>query len=220
MKSPVIIGLSGPAGSGKDTIADLLVVDAGFTKIAFADPLRSEVAVAFGIDPGILSQRETKELPLHCLALSHCHDDGFVIRMGAAHALAGLPFDLRAPRSPRWTMQHWGTDYRRNQRQDYWVNKAREWAHSLQRNAPNCRIVITDVRFADEAELVRQLGGQLWQITRPDLDGIDGGHISEVSGSEFKPDVVINNSRSVKHLQARVLEALEPPTPARQLATS
>lgn len=210
MNSPIIIGLSGPAGSGKDTIADLLVAHAGFKKIAFADPLRSEVAAAFCIDPGILSQRETKELPLHCLALSRCHDDGF----------AGLPFDLQAPRSPRWTMQHWGTDYRRNQRPDYWVNLTRERIKSLLTNELVRRFVIADVRFADEAELVRQMGGQIWQITREDMETIDSSHISEVSGSEFAPDVVINNSDTVKHLQARVLEALEASYPASQRAAA
>lgn len=220
MKSPIIIGLSGPAGSGKDTIADLLVAHAGFKKIAFAGPLRSEVAAVFGIDPSILSQRETKELPLHCLALSRCHDDGFVTRMAAIYALAGLPFDLQAPRSPRWTMQHWGTDYRRNQRPDYWVNLTRERIKSPQRNAPHRRIVVSDVRFADEAALVRQMGGQIWQITRADLDSIDSSHISEVSSSEFAPDVVINNSDTVNHLQARVIEALEASYPASQRAAA
>ncbi len=219
MTTPIIIGLSGPAGSGKDTIADLLVAHAGFTKIAFADPLRSEVTAAFGIDPSILSQRETKELPLHCLALSRCHDDGFVTRMRAMPCW-WLAFDLQAPRSPRWTMQRWGTDYRRNQRQDYWTNLTRERIKSLLTNELVRRFVIADVRFGDEAELVRRFGGQVWQITREDMEAIDSGHISEVSGSEFAPDVVVNNSDTLKHLQARVLEALEASYPTSQRAAA
>ena len=34
-----------------------------------------------------------------------------------------------------------------------------------------------------------------------------GSHVSEVTGAEFRPDVVINNSHELRHLQARVLEA-------------
>ncbi len=37
----MIIGLAGPAGSGKDTVADYLVAQHGFTKLSFAGPLKA-----------------------------------------------------------------------------------------------------------------------------------------------------------------------------------
>lgn len=205
MKSPNILGLTGPAGSGKDTVADLLVVHAGFVKLAFADPLRSEITNAYTLDPQHLTQRETKEHPLSALALSRCLSDGFVARMIIMHTLGGQRLDLDAPRSPRQIMQWWGTEYRRHQHSRYWIAhmQARINAH------PGRDIVITDCRFEDEVDLVRHSGGQLWQITRNGVEVAQGGHVSEVSGSEFRPDVVINNSHSIGHLQARVLEALE-----------
>ena len=36
----MIIGLSGYAGSGKDTVASVLIEQHGFTRLAFADPIR------------------------------------------------------------------------------------------------------------------------------------------------------------------------------------
>ena len=36
----MIIGLTGYARSGKDTVASILVEDYGFTRVAFADPIR------------------------------------------------------------------------------------------------------------------------------------------------------------------------------------
>ena len=38
--NPIIVGVSGFAGSGKDTVADILVEEFGFVKVALADPLK------------------------------------------------------------------------------------------------------------------------------------------------------------------------------------
>lgn len=206
-RAPHIIGLSGPAGSGKDTVADLLVVHAAFDKFAFADALRTEVASAFCIDPAFLTERETKELPIACLALSRCLDEGFVSRMIIMHTLGDQWLDLDAPRSPRQIMQWWGTDYRRHQRNDYWTSQAARKIERLLGDGLAGRIVLTDCRFADEAALVRTLGGQVWQIKRDGMDVAPGAHESEVTGDGFKPEVVLNNSHTVRHLQERVMEA-------------
>ena len=39
----MILGLAGPRGGGKDTLADYLVEDYSFKRIAFADPIREQV---------------------------------------------------------------------------------------------------------------------------------------------------------------------------------
>lgn len=44
-----LIALTGHAGAGKDTTADLLVAHAGFRRLAFADALRGEVSNAFSV---------------------------------------------------------------------------------------------------------------------------------------------------------------------------
>ena len=208
MKTPHIIGLTGPAGAGKDTIADTLVSLAGFTKMAFADTLRTEVHLAFGIDESFLTQRETKEMPLRCLAINRCMDEGFVARMIVMHTLKGERLELDAPRSPRQIMQWWGTDYRRHQRTDYWVSAFLMRVRHLLGHRLASSIVVTDCRFPDEADAVRiALGGQIWQVWREGVAVALGAHVSEVTGAEFRPDVVINNSHSVRHLQERVLEA-------------
>lgn len=208
MNHPFILGLTGPKGCGKDTAADLLVAHAGFTKLAFADPLKNEVAQAYAVDVDFLSHRETKEHTLSCLALSRCLSEPFVARMIMLHALQGLPLDLQAPRSPRQTMQWWGTEYRRQQHPDYWVGQMRARISYLLRERLASRIVVTDCRFADEVEMVRlSFGGRLWQIKRMGLAAAPGEHASETTGAEFAPDVVINNSYGIPQLQERVLEA-------------
>lgn len=49
MSDFTVIGLLGPAGSGKDLVADWFV-DRGFVKVALADPMKRFVSKAFGVD--------------------------------------------------------------------------------------------------------------------------------------------------------------------------
>lgn len=61
----MIIGLCGPAGSGKTTIAKALVRDYGYTRRAFAHPLKAMIAAGFGIEQEVLDgPKEVKALPL------------------------------------------------------------------------------------------------------------------------------------------------------------
>lgn len=63
------------------------------------------------------------------------------------------------------------------------------------------RIVIPDVRFEDEAALIRELGGELWEVRRS--VAIDD-HVSESTGTKIKWDRVIENYGSHADLYDRV----------------
>ncbi len=201
-----VIGLTGPMGSGKDTVADLLTTHCGAHKLAFADALRGEIADAFNIESVFLTRRETKEHPLSALALAHCLDTAFVGRMIIQHQQCndGL-LNLNTPRSPRQIMQWWGTEYRRALEPGYWVRKAAQRIHCMHKALGARLIVITDVRFDDEAQLVRALGGQIWQIKRPGCEVGSTAHVSEVTGEAFEPNQVINNDHDLRHLLQLVL---------------
>lgn len=177
-----LVALCGAAGAGKDTVADMLPA----RKLAFADALYREVAEAWGVEQHVLRCRETKETPTGELALFRCADDSFVedSHFGDHWGIA---------RIPRQILQWWG-DYRRAQDPDYFVKQMQ----------PDGDTVITDVRFPNEAALVRQLGGQLWQIRRPGYEAGGTGHASDTDGSEFGPDYVIENDASLEQLKDRV----------------
>ena len=206
MNKPHIIGLTGPAGCGKDTVAQLLATHLGFRQMAFADALRGEVCEAFGIDQSLLTRRDTKEVPTPALALERCNSLGFVGAM-VAHANtapAVWPDFMQEARSPRQIMQRWGTDYRRQHTgEHYWTRTLTHRIHT-QQQGHQWRHVVSDVRFQNEADAIRALGGVIWQIKRPGLQ-LDTSHISETDGSEFAPDAVINNRHDIRHLQAVVM---------------
>ena len=183
-----LIALCGAAGAGKDTVADMLPA----RKLAFADALDREVAEAWGVEPHVLRCRETKETPSPLLRIERVReeDEGFLDFRAVS--------DQSEWRSPRQILQWWGA-YRRDQDPDYFVKQTR----------PDGDTVITDVRFPNEAALVRQLGGQLWQIRRPGYEAGGTGHASDTDGCEFRPDVVLENFGSLDDLRRTVLDAWE-----------
>lgn len=60
----VIIGISGWVKSGKDTAAGLLIKELGFSRVAYADPLKENVARDFDVKLSDLHSQEGKEAPL------------------------------------------------------------------------------------------------------------------------------------------------------------
>lgn len=195
-----LVALCGAAGAGKDTVADMLPA----RELAFADTLYREVAEAFGVTVEWMQRREYKETPSSMLALRACWPkcSDFLWKLGIDGVKAEDPGgDL--PRSPRQILQWWG-DYRRAQDPDYFVRITEQ--HVCNGLGP---VVITDVRFPNEAAMVRQLGGQIWQIKRTGVEAGGTGHASDTAGDEFAPDRVVVNSGSLDDLQATVLAAWE-----------
>lgn len=191
-----LIALTGLHGAGKDTVADALPA----RKLAFADVLYMEVAEAFGVTVAELKCREGKEVEQERLALMEVTGDEFLLDFK-------LHEDWTAPRSPRQILQWWG-DYRRAQSPDYFVERTRLSIEATLLDPPY-PVVITDVRFPNEARMVRQLGGQIWQVVRPGHEPPRTGHASETTGDEFAPDRVLVNDGSLDELRAAALAAWE-----------
>ena len=98
-----IIGITGPARSGKDTFAGILISDFGFTRVALADPLRRMVASLTGLSFAQLLDSPEKEI--------------------AHPKLGGI--------SPRRAMQTLGTEWGRDIIwRDLWVEHAMDQAEA------------------------------------------------------------------------------------------
>ncbi len=204
----VLIGLTGLAATGKDTLADLLVTHCGFYKLAFADKLYNEIAYAFGVTVPMLQERATKEHPISALRLAACRDTAFVGRMVQVFDARGEALEMQAANSPRRILQLWGTEYRRAQDPAYWTTPVNKRIHYQTGTRMSHRFVITDCRFPNEVECIRTLhGGKIWQVTRPGITAPASSHVSDNAGDGFKPDRVIKNDGDIQHLQALALGA-------------
>lgn len=84
---------------------------------------------------------------------------------------------------------------------NFWIEASRLRSFA----AFKSRIVVTDVRFEDEATIVKELGGHLWEVRR---SVAYDDHTSETSGSKIKWDRVIPNYGSLSDLRHQVELAL------------
>jgi hypothetical protein len=90
-------------------------------------------------------------------------------------------------------LQFWGTEYRRAQNQNYWVD---QWKAAI---SPKANIVIaTDMRFFNEADTIKSVGGYTIQVNRKNVDGTpfvdpsrDKNHPSETQLDGYNYDFEI-----------------------------
>lgn len=209
MFNPDIIGLTGPAGCGKDSVALILQTHVGFSQHAFADGVRAELCAAYNCDASVFTGRASKTTPTQWLAFNQCRNHEFVGLMLRLEAMANPSTDfasfLLQDRTPRELMRLWGTEFRRESGINYWTSRLVARVNQQQKMG-QARQVISDVRFANEAETIRSMGGKIWQITRPGV-AVDSSHVSETDGTSFQPDVIINNDGDTDHLASIVLGA-------------
>lgn len=203
MSAPLhLLGLTGPAASGKDTVAAILR-SRGWQSIAFADAVRDEIATAWRVDVRMLLERAHKETPLLSFAIGLCGNPAF-IDWAVAHG-----HSLAEPRSARWLMQRWGTDFRRTRDADYWVRRVEmllnRWAA---RGMRHC--VVTDVRMPNEAAWLRNARGRIARVHRTDLADTTlpcadtAAHESERTTAAIEADAVIHNDSRLQALPAEV----------------
>ncbi|MEM8575509.1 MAG: deoxynucleotide monophosphate kinase [Pseudomonadota bacterium] len=111
------------------------------------------------------------------------------------------PCNLLGGKTPRHAMQTLGTEWGRDLiDSDLWTNA---WLRGL----PSDRSAVADdVRFPNEAALVRRLGGKVIEIVRPDLEPIPGEHPSETR--DFGVDVTVANDSDLDAMFSRLDVAL------------
>ena len=113
------------------------------------------------------------------------------------------PQELFGGKTPREVMQTLGTEWGR----DSVYSKI--WLDSWERSINDLTyIVVEDLRYLNEAELVKNRGGQIWRIKRPDYKC--NGHISETEMEGIDPDLTIRNNGSVEELHAMIDSILVP----------
>jgi len=91
----------------------------------------------------------------------------------------------------RKKLQYWGTEYRRSQDENYWINKIKKEVDFLM--GVSDLVVITDIRFSNEADFVKDRGGIIIKITSPENRLLKSGHLSEIGQASITPDWLLPN---------------------------
>jgi hypothetical protein len=138
----LVIGLCGAEGSGKSSVARILVAKHGAVIHPFAGPLK-KMLLALGVPP---------------------------INLYGTPAQKEEPLALLGGKSARFAMQRLGSEWGRDLISktlwaDAWENAASKEDHSA--------ICADDVRFQTEVEAIRNLGGYVVCVRRPDVEPVN-----------------------------------------------
>lgn len=153
-----LIGITGKAGAGKDTIGQWFEEE-GFYPYQFSEPLKKVCAEAFGIYIGnFRGTLQEKEAIDQYWNVSH-----------------------------RQMLQYVGTELFRTHMEelipgvgsDFWIRRAYK-EYERVKNSAHTGMVITDVRFKNEGDLIVKNGGLLIEVVRDGLPAVGiAGHVSE-----------------------------------------
>lgn len=145
MDKPMIIGVCGFIGSGKDTIADYLTNFHGFRRESFANSLKDAVSKVFGWDRTMLEGRTKQSREWRDQV-----DTWWAERLNMPHL------------TPRWVLQYWGTEVcRESFHDDIWIASLE---NKLRTSTDD--IVISDCRFPNEIKSIRNAGGIVIRVVR------------------------------------------------------
>lgn len=168
-----VLGMSGWARAGKDTAADHLVANYGFTKMSFAEPMKDALAA---LNPKV-------------------DISGYYMPLATGLKLVGGWEGIKAHSTEvRPLLQRFGTEVGRNMfGENFWVDAA------ISRIPDGGKVVFADVRFPNEADAIKELNGQVWRVRREGF-GAANDHISEHALDSYGFDHLLDNAGTLEDL--------------------
>jgi hypothetical protein len=187
----LILGLAGPARSGKDTVASIvaeIIEGEGHSvkRDAFANRLKISAAHALGFKFDTID--EYRDWSDHIK--ENCRVN-VVDLAGTYKSVSGREY-----------LQFYGTEAHRNVfSTDFWVDAL------LSNPVEEQLLVVTDVRFPNEAEAIIESGGEVWRVNR-EGSGVPGSHVSETPLPDDLVDYEIDNDGTIEDLRKLIKDTL------------
>lgn len=176
----MIIGFTGKARNGKSTASEFAkeILGNNVDRINMKDGLVMEMIQNF---PDLLKEIGKKE-----------------------NMLLDELFQLKPPLM-RALMINYGTEVRRKDHHDYWVEKWKESALASEED----HIICDDLRFLNEAEAVSELDGIIIRIIRPGFASSSSNHTSETEMDKIVADYEIVNDGDINELHIKIEQTLQ-----------
>lgn len=172
----MLIAICGHKFSGKSTVARLLHNATGYPIVSFADKLKDITCILSGCTREDLENYEFKE--------TQCVPPYLV------------PYCLNAEKPTfRAFLQHFGSEVMRGVNDNIWIDC------TLFNCDENC--IVSDCRFPNEAKAVKERGGIVIKVVRPDAKASDS-HQSETLIDKIDADYLIWNATTLENLVANV----------------
>lgn len=191
----MIIGITGFKRSGKSTVAEILADDFGFQIIALADKLRS---VLLGANPYVTSTVRLDEI-IRAQGWEKAKDMfPEVRRLMQDLATEGVRDNL----GPDTWLDAWQNSLPYDTVTEQTIDGSVVYEHRIYGRAAT-----PDVRFLNEIERIRSIGGVIWRVERPEIVSTDR-HRSETEFMQVEPDTVLANDGTLNDLRRTVREAM------------
>ena len=179
-----LIGIGGYAGSGKDAVATILEDSHGFYGTFMSQPLNAALC---RLNPQVEVRR------------------GEVFRYVDLINQLGYTKAKELPEVRR-LLQAMGTEVGRNMfGQNIWIDQLRNY---LAAQKPDDDVVVTGIRFPNEARMIVELGGQLWWVHRPGYGPVNS-HSSDNTLTYEDFDYVVMNDGTLEDLEQLVTKVLK-----------
>lgn len=179
---PTILGISGYAHAGKDSVGDILVRDFGFERRSVGDVVLDLLAE---IDP--------------CLSAIGVGDSLDGARSSVWLAERGYEA-TKEETDFREMMQRAGAACRRVFGSEVLIN-------ATFANCPEF-MVMTSTRYRNEAQAIKEYGGYVWRVNREGFGPIND-HATEHDMDDWPYDYIIDNDGTLEDLAAKVAEGIE-----------
>lgn len=190
-QTPTIIGLTGHAQSGKDTAGKYLVENHGFTRIGLADAVKD---CLYALNPRVPMFSDQDN-----------YNGGFPLQ--AAVNSCGWDSCKNDNGEIRQLLQRMGTEVGRQIiSETVWLDIA---SRKIKELGPSAKVVITDIRFPNEAEWVRSLGGKVVRINRPGFGPVND-HASDARLSDDLVDAEVNNAGTLDSFHLNIWRQVTP----------
>lgn len=175
-----LIGIAGRKGHGKDTAALGLK---GYTNVKFAQPLKDMLRTFMGYI-GLPSS---------------------AVEIIVEGELKEMPLEFFGGHSARHAMQTLGTEWGRALIcDDIWIKAFESRVRGLG------HFVCTDMRFPNEVNIIKALGGTTVRVHNPRLEVSSDQHPSEALIDNLVVDHQINNDGSIQDLQQALRRIADP----------
>ena len=179
-----LIGIGGYAGTGKDAVATILEDSHGFYGTFMSQPLNAALC---RLNPQVEVRR------------------GEVFRYVDLINQLGYTKAKELPEVRR-LLQAMGTEVGRDMfGQTIWVDLMEQ---TLAAHKPDDDVVVTGIRFPNEASMIRELGGELWWVYRPGYGPVNS-HSSDNTLSLRHFDRVVVNDGTLEDLEQLVTKMLQ-----------
>lgn len=181
LKQTVIYGVTGKKTHGKDTFSNLICKhNSDFNILHFADELKEICHKVYGLSPESMSDSFLKEKLFDKPIIM----DDYVVSLSNVTGI-NINKQNKIANSPREVLQFCGTDYVRSVVDTYWLDKL------VEKIKPGTKNIISDVRFVNESQMLKSIGGRIIKIIRVDKVPSNDQHVSELEIDKIEEDLCV-----------------------------